>query len=122
MQGTLGVGAPAPAPAAAAPAPAPAQAAAVPEQQQPAGLTMEEVAKHSTEQDCWWAQWVGCSRVWGGLGRAPVSAAAKARGRLPAMPSVRIPALSPWDRFVYQGSVYDVTQYMAENLHPGERF
>ena len=124
--GNVLAGAPAPAPAVFAPAPAPAEVAgAAGSPPPPAGLTAAEVASHNTEGDCWW---VGA----GGLQGANVRIRAEARRpswhvlplTRPLLPDLttHLACGTPCDhhpRYIYQASVYDLTPYLAAQLHPG---
>jgi hypothetical protein len=72
---------------------------------------------------------VGATR-WHRTGQEPghtASAAETARApnrRCPALSSLSLSSdhvIFPINRYIYNGNVYDVTQYLADSLHPGER-
>lgn len=97
----------APAPAPLAPAPAPLASDAV----LPAAtiaLTAEEVAKHTTLDDCW------CACLCGALGHRACRATISPSPAPSSSPSINVV------RYIYKNAVYDVTAYMADDLHPGE--
>lgn len=97
----------APAPAPLAPAPAPLASDAV----LPAAtiaLTAEEVAKHTTLDDCW------CACLCDALGHRACRATISPSPAPSSSPSINLV------RYIYKNAVYDVTAYMADDLHPGE--
>ncbi len=112
-------------------------------------LTAEEVAKHNTAADCWWAARLVAlllCLLLGAGGREPCLLGAVPPGAEPPglvlsnslapAPDKRVrcmcrlsaralrspPPTVPFhaSRYINGNSVYDVTQFMADDLHPGE--